>query len=131
MRRLRLCAVVPRAQLTWHQCMAINLFLASLPIGKLLFRFVRSDPVPFLDVQGELLTVARDHVNVGKLAPASLEVALELLPATFDAIPFHFGSLVAHCCKRHLEHQPDRLKVRFIIPVVCLVAHVARSRRTY
>jgi hypothetical protein len=84
---------------------AIDLFLAALPVGKLLLRFVRGDPVPFLDVQGELLTVACDHVNVGKLAPASLEAALSCCQP--PSMQFHFISVSLQLIHDwHATHSP-------------------------
>ena len=60
-----------------------------LPGGELLLRFILGDAIGFLDPAGEVVTLARNHVElvVGELAPLLLDVALELFPVAFDAIP--------------------------------------------
>ena len=61
-----------------------------LPIGELLLRFILGDAVRFLDLAGEVIPLARNHVElvIGELAPLLLDIALELLPVAFDAVPF-------------------------------------------
>src|SRR5262245_66620233 len=64
--------------------------------------------VALLQATGELRTLAVDdvHVIVRQLAPLLLDVALELFPVTFDAVPVHcctpFGRLDLGETRSHL-----------------------------
>ena len=68
------------------------IFLASLPFGNLLFRFVFSDAVGFLNLPGQVFALTCNHIQmiIGKLAPLLFDIAFELLPVSFDTIPVHF-----------------------------------------
>ena len=74
---------------------AAELTLAFLPVGELPLGFLFRDPVRFLDLAGELIALARNHVElvVGELALLLLDIALELLPVAFHLIPVHFDLL--------------------------------------
>src|SRR5216684_2752876 len=54
-------------------------------------RLVLGDAVTLLQTAGELLSPALDHVKVvvGELSPLPPNLALELLPVAFDAVPIH------------------------------------------
>lgn len=70
-------------------------FLRVLPICNLFLCFVLGDTVSFLDSADQLVTLARNHfeVIIGELSPLLFDIALELLPVTFNAVPVHFGFL--------------------------------------
>ena len=74
------------------------IFLASLPFGNLLFCFIFSDAVHFLNLSGKLIVLACNHIQmiIGKLAPLLFDIALELFPVSFDTIPVHFFLLIVN-----------------------------------
>src|SRR5688572_3401775 len=63
----------------------------SLPVLDLAIRLVLRAAVALLDLADELVALAVDDRNViiGELAPALLDLTLELLPVAFNAIPIH------------------------------------------
>jgi hypothetical protein len=65
-----------------------------LPGDDLSFRLVSGDAVDLLELTDELLLRAIDDIEVvvGQLAPPFLELALELFPVAFDAVPVHESS---------------------------------------
>src|SRR5712664_3122720 len=65
-----------------------HFLLPPLPVRQLI---LGGDPVCFLDLAGELVTLSCDHVQqvVGKRAPLLLGATPELLPVAFDLIPAH------------------------------------------
>jgi hypothetical protein len=52
---------------------------------------VLRDPVPFLDYSFQLIAMTLDFVQVvvGEITPLLFDLAFELFPVTFDAIPVH------------------------------------------
>ncbi len=55
-----------------------DFLLALLPFGELLLRFFLGDAIRFLDLAGEFVAFACNHVElaIGELAPLLLDVAL-------------------------------------------------------
>src|SRR5262249_54270826 len=76
---------------SWSAPRRIPVLPAGLEVVQLLFRLVLGDAVLLLDLAGELVTVARDHVAlvVRERAPLLLRLALQLLPVPFGPIPIH------------------------------------------
>src|SRR5436190_22024849 len=75
-----------------------NLLVVALPIRKLAdlaFGLILRNAVLFLNLAHQLIATPADQVEVavGELAPLFLELALELLPVSFDAIPIHVNAL--------------------------------------
>ncbi len=68
--------------------------LATVPIIDVAANSILLDAVAFLNFAFELITLAGDLIKivVSEFAPLLLDLALELLPVSFDAIPIHFGS---------------------------------------
>jgi hypothetical protein len=66
----------------------------ALPGRDLLLGLVLGHAITFLDLAGQLGATTLDDVEVvvGELAPLRLDLALELLPVAFDAIPVHVMS---------------------------------------
>src|SRR5438477_10202029 len=83
---------------------------AAKPVVDVLLHLVLGIAVASLELALELLTAAVDlgEVVVGQLAPFLLDLAGELLPVAFDAIPVHAG---LHCCACH----PARVR-RLLLP---------------
>jgi hypothetical protein len=65
------------------------------PAVDLALGLVLRNAIALLETAGELLALALDHVEVviGELAPLLLNLAFELLPVSFNAIPIHHSLL--------------------------------------
>ena len=65
--------------------------LRAVPVVDVLADLVLGDAVALLDLAFELVALAGDDVEVvvGQLAPLLLDLALDLLPVSFNAIPIH------------------------------------------
>jgi hypothetical protein len=65
--------------------------LTIVPGIDLLLRLILGVTVSLLDLAFELVTLARDHVQVvvGELTPLLFDLALHLLPISFNAVPVH------------------------------------------
>src|SRR5690606_25292546 len=63
----------------------------GFPVLDLTLGLVLGNAVTFLNLARELVALAGDDVEVvvGQLAPLLLDLALHLLPVTFDAVPIH------------------------------------------
>jgi hypothetical protein len=61
------------------------------PLVDLAIGFVLGFAVALLDLTGQLLAIALDHIEVviSQLAPLRLDLTPELLPIAFDLIPIH------------------------------------------
>ena len=61
------------------------------PIVDVLFDLIFRDTVPLLNFPLELITAARDLVQVvvGQVAPPLLDLAFQLFPVSLDSIPVH------------------------------------------
>src|SRR5437762_14054910 len=75
-----------------------NLLYVALPIRKLAdlaLGLVLRNAVLLLNLAHQLIATTRDQVEVavGQLAPLFLDLAFELFPVPFDAIPIHIHSL--------------------------------------
>lgn len=70
--------------------------LASLPIGNLLFCFVFSGTVDFLNLSGKVFALTGNHIQLifGKLASLLFDIAPQLFPIAFDTIPVHLWLLI-------------------------------------
>src|SRR5215831_19373147 len=72
------------------------------PVVDVLARLVLCDAIAFLNLAFELLTLAGDFVEiiVREMAPLLLDLAFELLPVSFNAIPIHYGLLMVKVRQR-------------------------------
>jgi len=76
---------------------------ALFEILDLLFSLVLADTIGFLDFSGQLIALPSNTIDVvvGELTPLHFELALELLPVSFNNVPIHFkllNSNVANNC---------------------------------
>src|SRR5438552_692107 len=70
--------------------------LSAAPIVDILAHLVLGDAVPLLDLAFELIALAANEIEIviGQLAPLFFDLAFDLLPISFHAIPIHGQDLL-------------------------------------
>src|SRR5882724_9222131 len=70
--------------------------LRAIPVVDILAHLVLGDAVPLLDLAFELVALAANEIQivVGQLAPLLFDLAFDLLPISFHAIPIHSQDLL-------------------------------------
>src|SRR3954467_9024152 len=71
--------------------------LRAVPVVDILAHLVLGDAVPLLDLAFELVALAANEIQivVGQLSPLFFDLAFDLLPISFHAIPIHSQDLLS------------------------------------
>src|SRR5258707_9593001 len=70
--------------------------LRAVPVVDILAHLILGDAVPLLNLAFELVALAANDIEIviGQLAPLRFDLAFDLLPISFHAIPIHYQDLL-------------------------------------